>query len=166
MQDAQTQARNKPLTLDNDESPHQPSILQRPCPETVVHEHKPEPKPLPPAMPGETELAIHSKQQLPKREYNKMSSPSAGWHDVEIAPPQPANHKPPVSPAKAATPHQSRHLAGLLTENNGLQSTTNYVNSLCNNRETRRWENLCAYFVTTSAPPTLYHEEFAYAGKA
>ena len=94
-----------------------------------------------------------------------MSSPSAGWHDVEHAPPRSAS-KPPVSPAKTAPPRQSRRLAGLPTENIRLEPTINYVNSLCDNQEERRWENLYAHFVTTSAPPTSYHEEFAHAGKA
>ena len=51
-------------------------------------------------------------------------------------------------------------------QNNGMESTTNYVNSLCNNREERRLENLHAHFITTSAPQTLHHEEFAYTRKA
>ena len=95
-----------------------------------------------------------------------MGSLSARWHDVEIAPPQPANHMPPASPAKTATPHQSRCPAGLPTNNDVLESTINCVNSLCNNREEQRWENLCTCFVTTSASPILHHEEFACAGKA
>ena len=107
VRDAQTQAKNKPLTLDDDESPHQPSLLKCPCPEPVVHEHEPEPKLLPPVTPVEPELATCSKQQLPKKECVKMGSPSASWHDIEITPPQPANHKPPPSQAKTAMPCHS-----------------------------------------------------------
>ena len=137
VQDAQAQAQNKPLTLDDDEPTPTPSLLQRPPQETAVREHEPEPKPLPLATPGESELATDSKQQLPKRECDAMSSPSTGWHDVEHASPHPTNSKPPMSPAKTATPRQSRRLAGLPTENNGLESTMNCINSLCDNGEER-----------------------------
>ena len=142
VQDAQAQAQNKSLTLDNDEPTPAPSLLKQPPQETVVHEHEPEPKSLPLVTPGEPELATRS-------------SPSAGWHNVEHASPCPTNSRPPMLPAKTAMPCQLCRLAGLPTENNGLESTLNYVNTLCNNREEQCWENLYAHFVTTSPPPNF-----------
>ena len=131
-----------------------------------AHHQHPTPPPLHPVTPGEPELATHSEHQLPKREHGTMGSPSTSWHDIKIAPPQPENLKPPMSPMKMATPCHSQCLAGLPTKNDGFESTANYANSLCNSSKKQCWENLCAHFVTTSAPPTSCHEEFACAGKA
>ena len=106
----------------------------------------------------------------PKREENRLdapaarsqiatpsssaSTPSPGWFDVEVAPPQPADTR------------KSRRVRGLQP---AAGATISPVAHLLHDPEARHWERLYAMFVTTRGAPTEYHEKFGlekYVGQA
>ena len=144
----------------------------------LLPENDPTPRPLPEANdhlktpPPSTSTAPlnsapRSFEQSPKREKTKSTSP--GWFDVEEARPASTPATPSnfgthlTSPSSSGTqPRSSRRLQGLQPE--VTPDYAAYTHLLNPDPEARHWERLYAMFVTTSATPTEYHEQFA--GKA